>query len=125
MAITYTNRAADEIHERIERLGVDTSQLWIGTIHAFCLEWILRPYALYHPDLAHGFRLIDRYDTERLFTELCRGTPERLRPFECNYYFTPDGLQLETGTTNAAWRSHSFWNGTGRSCAPNAKSTSS
>ena len=73
VAITYTNRAADEIHERIERLGVDTSQLWIGTIHAFCLEWILRPYAIYHPDLAHGFRVIDSHDTERMFTDLCRG----------------------------------------------------
>lgn len=96
VAITYTNRAADEIHERIERLGVDTSQLWIGTIHAFCLEWILRPYALYHPDLQHGFRVIDSHDTERLFSELCRDTPERLRPFDCNYYFTSQGLLLET-----------------------------
>jgi superfamily I DNA/RNA helicase len=95
VAITYTNRAADEIHERIERLGVDTSQLWIGTIHAFCLEWILRPYALYHPDLKHGFRVIDSHDTEQMFTELCKGTPERLRPFECNYYFTSEGLRLE------------------------------
>lgn len=96
VAITYTNRAADEIHERIERLGVDTRRLWIGTIHAFCLEWILRPYGLYHPDLAHGFRVIDSHETERLFTELCRGTPDRLRPFECNYYYTPDGVQLES-----------------------------
>lgn len=100
VAITYTNRAADEIHERIERLGVDTSQLWIGTIHAFCLEWILRPYAIYHPDLAHGFRVIDSHDTERMFTDLCRGTPERLRPFECNYYFTSQGLRLESTNRN-------------------------
>ncbi|MGO8609149.1 UvrD-helicase domain-containing protein, partial [Rhizobium johnstonii] len=34
VAITYTHRAADEIHERIESLGVDTSRLWIGTIHS-------------------------------------------------------------------------------------------
>jgi DNA helicase-2/ATP-dependent DNA helicase PcrA len=95
VAITYTNRAADEIHERIERLGVDTSQLWIGTIHAFCLEWILRPYGLYHPDLKHGFRVIDSYDTEQMLTELCKGTPERLRPFECKYYFTSEGVRLE------------------------------
>lgn len=96
VAITYTNRAADEIHERIERLGVDTRRLWIGTIHAFCLEWILRPYGLYHPDLAHGFRVIDSHETEGLLTELCRGTPARLRAFECNYYYTPDGLQIES-----------------------------
>ena len=44
VAITYTNRAADEIKERIELLGVDTEQLWIGTIHSFCVEWILKPY---------------------------------------------------------------------------------
>ena len=42
VAITYTNRAADEIKERIELLGVDTEQLWIGTIHSFCVEWILK-----------------------------------------------------------------------------------
>lgn len=35
VAITYTHRAADDIQERIEVLGVDTSGLWIGTIHAF------------------------------------------------------------------------------------------
>lgn len=38
VAITYTHRAAEEIEERIERLGVDTSRLWIGTIHSFCLD---------------------------------------------------------------------------------------
>ena len=52
VAITYTHRAADEIQERIEDLGVDTSGLWIGTIHAFCLEWILKPYGIYSPELA-------------------------------------------------------------------------
>lgn len=41
IAITYTNRAANEIKERIELLGVSTNQLWIGTIHSFCNEWIL------------------------------------------------------------------------------------
>lgn len=50
VAITYTHRAADEIQERIEDLGVDTSGLWIGTIHAFCLEWILKPYGIYSPE---------------------------------------------------------------------------
>ncbi|MEV1192286.1 UvrD-helicase domain-containing protein, partial [Pseudomonas aeruginosa] len=54
VAITYTHRAADEIQERIEDLGIDTSGLWIGTIHAFCLEWIIKPYGIYSPALAHG-----------------------------------------------------------------------
>lgn len=100
VAITYTNRAADEIHERIERLGVDTRQLWIGTIHAFCLEWILRPYAIYHPHLKNDFRVIDGHETDRLFTELCRGRADGLKSFDCNYYFTSAGLRLETKNAN-------------------------
>ena len=72
VAITYTHRAADEIHERILGLGVDTSRLWIGTIHSFCLEWILRPYAIYHEALKYGFRVINSYTSEELLTELCK-----------------------------------------------------
>lgn len=39
--ITYTNAGADEISDRL----VDNEKtLFIGTIHRFCLEFILRPY---------------------------------------------------------------------------------
>ena len=71
IAITYTNRAADEIRERIELLGVASKQLWIGTIHSFCLEWILRPYSLYLPELKKGFRVINSFDSETIITEIC------------------------------------------------------
>lgn len=96
VAITYTHRAADEVHERIEALGVDTTQLWIGTIHSFCLDWILRPYALYHPSLRNGFRVIDAHDSERRLAELCRTAPTRISAFDCAYNYTSDGCQLRT-----------------------------
>lgn len=95
IAITYTHRAADEIQERIERLGVDTSRLWIGTIHSFCLDWIIRPYAIYHADLRNGFKVIDSHDAEVLLTELC--TPyasQRISYWDCGYHFTPAGRVL-------------------------------
>jgi DNA helicase-2/ATP-dependent DNA helicase PcrA len=95
VAITYTHRAAEEIEERIERLGVDTQRLWIGTIHSFCLDWILRPYAIYHEKLKFGFRVADQHETERRLESLCRGRRPRIRPFDCNYFFTPKGCQLE------------------------------
>ncbi|MBN9146007.1 MULTISPECIES: UvrD-helicase domain-containing protein [unclassified Novosphingobium] len=105
LAITYTHRAADEIHERIEQLGVDTSQLWIGTIHAFCLEWILRPYAIYHPTLQHGFRVINGHDTEQMLDALCSSvTTTRLTSHDCGYYATPTGFKLtcrDTGKQEA------------------------
>ncbi|MGY0713300.1 UvrD-helicase domain-containing protein [Azospirillum argentinense] len=95
VAITYTHRAAEEIEERIERLGVDTERLWIGTIHSFCLDWILRPYAIYHNKLRFGFRVADQHETERRLEKLCQGRHPRIRPFDCNYYFSSRGCQLE------------------------------
>jgi DNA helicase-2/ATP-dependent DNA helicase PcrA len=92
-ALTYTHRAADEIHERIDDLGVDTSQLWIGTIHSFCVEWILRPYAIYEPSLAHGYTIMDSYEQEKLFEELCK-TQRGITYWDCEYYFTDEGYVL-------------------------------
>jgi hypothetical protein len=95
VAITYTHRAADEIYERIEQLGVDTGQLWIGTIHAFCLEWILKPYGIYHPALRHGFRVINAHDTERTHEDLCAQVQGvKLTSFDCGYYFRSNGYVL-------------------------------
>jgi len=95
VAITYTHRAADEIQERIESLGVETSQLWIGTIHAFCLEWIIKPYAIYEPDLANGYSVIDQHDRQRLLEGLCAPYRNpRMTHFDCDYYYTANGYSL-------------------------------
>ena len=40
--ITYTNAAADEISARLHS---DDKSIFIGTIHRFCLEFILRPFS--------------------------------------------------------------------------------
>lgn len=115
VAITYTHRAAEEIEERIERLGVDTERLWIGTIHSFCLDWIVRPYALYHDKLKFGFRVADQHETERRLSALCHGRQPRIRPFDCAYFFTPSGCQLEapnpTRRVQIAAVLRDYWNG--------------
>jgi len=95
VAITYTHRAADEIRERIEILGIDVSQLWIGTIHSFCLEWILRPYGLYHNKLKYGFKIINSYDSENIISQMCSNIrTERIRYGECSHYYTPRGIKF-------------------------------
>lgn len=95
IAITYTHRAADEIRERIEILGIDASQLWIGTIHSFCLEWILKPYGIYHDTLKNGFKIINSYDSEEIISKICSSIrTERIWYGECSHYYTPRGLTL-------------------------------
>jgi len=95
IAITFTNSAADEIKERVELLGVDTTQLWIGTIHAFCMEWILKPYHLYHNKLKNGFTIINSFESEELLTELCEPYKDRKITFyDCGIIAKPDNIYL-------------------------------
>jgi DNA helicase-2/ATP-dependent DNA helicase PcrA len=70
IAVTFTNRAADEIKKRIRNLNADDTNLWAGTIHSFCLEWILRPYMCYLDEVKNGFSISDEYNTERLINDL-------------------------------------------------------
>lgn len=109
VAITYTNRAADEIHERVESLGLDTSQLWIGTIHSFCLEWIIKPYGIYHPELARGYRVIDQHEKEKLLERLCEPyTSPKITFYDCDYYFTDTGYLLGCPDTRKHAALHSI-----------------
>jgi DNA helicase II / ATP-dependent DNA helicase PcrA len=70
IAVTFTNRAADEIKKRIRNLNADDTNLWAGTIHSFCLEWILRPYMCYLNEVKNGFSISDEYNSESLIDEL-------------------------------------------------------
>ena len=93
VAITYTHRAADEIQERIEDMGVDTSDLWIGTIHSFCLEWVIKPYGIYQPELARGYRILDKHDRELMLNRLC-ASYSGVTHWDCDYYFSEAGYHL-------------------------------
>lgn len=70
IAITYTKRAADEIRERLEKLETPEDKVWIGTIHQFCLEFIIRSYTMYHERLRKGYHIIDEYVTKQYVDEI-------------------------------------------------------
>lgn len=70
IAITYTNRAADEIKERLEQIDIAEDKFWVGTIHQFCLEFIIRPYTMYHNRLRKGYHIIDEYVTKQYTKEI-------------------------------------------------------
>lgn len=72
IAITYTNRAADEISSRIEHMGIDCKSIWTGTIHQFCMHFIIRPYAMYSQRLSKGYHIIDDYISKKYQTEIAK-----------------------------------------------------
>lgn len=98
VALTYTHIAAEEIRDRIEDMGIDTTQLWVGTIHSFCLTWILRPYSLYHEALRDGFSVIDTFESEELLDEIAKRNPPLKSRFDCKYYATELGFSLDKNT---------------------------
>lgn len=98
IALTYTHVAAEEIRDRVEAMGIDTAQLWIGTIHSFCLTWILRPYSLYHANLKDGFSVVDTFESDELLDEIAKQHPPLKSHFDCRYYATEQGFSADKNT---------------------------
>lgn len=61
LAVTFTNKAAAELRERVKHLiGAEAQELWVSTFHSACLR-ILRTYGELI-DLERGFAIYDDAD---------------------------------------------------------------
>ena len=82
LAITFTNKAADELKERVIHLvGEVARKMWIGTFHSACVR-LLRKEA---PRLGYksAFTIYDSGDSERLISYVMRDAnvdTKRLKP---------------------------------------------
>ena len=83
LALTFTNKAAGEMRERIEHLA-PRSGVWVGTFHGLCAR-LLRQYAD-RVGLDRGFSIYDQSDRlktvrgtmESLSLDACGVTPEQV-----------------------------------------------
>lgn len=68
LAITFTNKAANEMKERVETLvGDDAKDMWIGTFHSICVK-ILRRF-IDRIGFDHSFVIFDTSDQRTLIKE--------------------------------------------------------
>jgi len=71
LAITFTNKAAGEMRERVNSLvGPRTKSMWVSTFHSACVR-ILRKEAM-AVGYASTFSIYDAADSQRLMTLVCR-----------------------------------------------------
>ena len=43
--ITFSNEAVRELHRRLQTLGIERGDVFVGTLHGFCFQQIVRPFA--------------------------------------------------------------------------------
>ena len=71
MAVTFTNKAAKEMRNRIERLlDIPVNNLWIGTFHGIAHRFLRRHAA--EVNLQKNFQIIDSGDQLRIIKRLVK-----------------------------------------------------
>ncbi len=62
LAVTFTNKAAGEMRERVQKLlGTSTADLWVTTFHSACVRILRRDIS--HLGYSRGFVIYDESDT--------------------------------------------------------------
>ena len=68
LAITFTNKAAKEMKERVEKLVPEGAKdIWISTFHSTCVRILRRE--IHHLDYDNGFSIYDADDQEKIMKE--------------------------------------------------------
>ena len=71
MAITFTNKAAGEMRERVDKLvGFGSESIWVSTFHSTCVRILRRQIDRLGFD--NRFAIYDTDDQKTLMKEVCR-----------------------------------------------------
>ena len=88
LAVTFTNKAANEMKERVEKLlDMNVKNLWISTFHSFCARFLRREiYVLdkYRPN----FIIIDEDDALKILKEEMKDKDFHLSPKDVMNYIS-------------------------------------
>ena len=93
LALTFTNKAADEMRQRVERLAPN-QPVWLGTFHRFCARLLRQHAALV--GLAENFSIYDTDDSRKVLVQAIRESDVELT------HITPDqiGQEISRAKTN-------------------------
>lgn len=98
LAVTFTNKAAKEMNQRLYKMGLDVKSLWVGTFHGICNK-ILR----FHAPLVgmkKNFYIMDSQEQESFFKRMLRANgydPKNLN--------VSDLISKINGYKEVGWRS--------------------
>lgn len=99
LAVTFTNKAAKEMLNRLNKMGLDTRNLWVGTFHGICNK-ILRSHAI-EAGLQRSFTIMDSSEQESFFKRMLRAN--NYDPKNLN---VSDLLSKISGYKEVGWRAN-------------------
>ena len=71
LAITFTNKAAKEMKERVEGLvGAEAQDMWLGTFHSVCVRILKREIELL--GYSRDFNIFDEIDKDKVIKEVMK-----------------------------------------------------
>ena len=71
MAITFTNKAANEMKERLARIIGDVGRMWVSTIHSMCVKILRQDIGRLDSRYNGNFTIYDDTDKERVIKRIC------------------------------------------------------
>ena len=69
LAITFTNKAAGEMKERISKVAPNGEMVTVCTFHSFCAR-MLRTYASFIPGYKENFTIYSDTETSKIFKDI-------------------------------------------------------
>lgn len=98
LAVTFTNKAAKEMTNRLSNMGIDVKNLWVGTFHGICNK-ILRSHAT-EAGLQKSFTIMDTSEQESFFKRMLRANNYDPKNLNCS-----ELLDRINGYKEVGWRS--------------------
>jgi DNA helicase-2/ATP-dependent DNA helicase PcrA len=75
-AISFTNKASDELKKRCKQKDVDAKSSFFGTIDKFCLSQIIIPFADHITGFKGEYCIVDNNVDFSKYSELCNSKKE-------------------------------------------------
>ena len=84
LAITFTNKAAGEMKDRITKVAPNGDLVTVSTFHSFCAR-MLRTYASFIPGYKENFTIFSDTDTAKIFKDIFKELNIDDETTKCNF----------------------------------------